>query len=208
MIKDADNLIIRDFKSQDLSQVANILADSFREMYLKIVKLSEEELANFIIETGEISPYAYPGYIVAEVKGEIVGLIMLSWFKQEKSKVTIKISKILHYGWVTTIKLLIMRYLFPEKPKRCVCHITVIAVLEKARRKGIATILLDQGRKIALASGFKKYTLNVDAENKAAYCLYRKTGFEIEKKYRNLIARWILGEKEWYFMSQHLDTLT
>ena len=207
MIKGADNLVIRDFKPQDLSQVANILARSFREMFLKIAKLSEEEMANFIIETGEVPPYAYPGYIVAEENGEILGLIMLNWFKQEKPKVVTKISKIFRYGWVTAMKLLIMRYLFPEKPKRGACHVVVIAVLEKARGEGIATILLKQGRKIALANGLNKYTLNVDAANKKAYRLYQKMGFKIEKKYHNLIARWILDEKEWYFMSQNIDTL-
>ena len=208
MIKDKDKLVIRDFKPQDLSQAANILASSFREMYLKVVKLSEEEMANFIIETGEVPPYAYPGYIVAEEKGEILGLIMLNWFNQEKPKVVTKISKIFRYGWVTAMKLLIMRYLFPEKPKKGACHVTVIAVLEKARGKGIAKILLEQGRKIALANGLNKYTLNVDAANKNAHRLYYKMGFKIEKRYRNLIARWILDEKEWYFMSQNLETLT
>ena len=207
MIKDIDNLVIRDFKPQDLSQVAHILASSFKEMYLKIVKLSEEEMTNFIIETGEVPLYAYPGYMVAEENGEILGLIMLSWFKQKKPKVITKISKILRYGWVTAIKLLIMRYLFPEKPKRGSCHVVVIAVLEKAWGKGIAVKLLEQGRKIAIANGLVKYTLNVDAANKIAYRLYQKMGFEIEKKHHNLIARWILDEKEWYFMSQNTNTL-
>lgn len=207
MIKDTENLIIRDFKPQDLSQMANILANSFREMYLKLAKLSEEEMANFIIETGEVPPDYYPGYIVAEENGEILGLIILSWSKQEKPKVVTKISKIFRYGWVTAMKLLIMRYLFPEKPKRGACHVVVIAVLEKARGKGIAAKLLEWGRKIAIANGLNKYTLNVDTANKTAYRLYQKMGFEIEKKYHNLIARWILDEKEWYFMSQNLDTL-
>ena len=206
MIKDKDNLLIREFQTQDLSQVAYILASSFREMYLKIVKLPEEEMANFAIETGEVSPYAYPGYIVAEEKGEILGVIMLSWFKQEKPKVATKLSKIFYYGFITAVKLLIMRFLFPEKPKRGACHVSVIAVLEKARGKGVATALLEQGRKVALANGFNKYTLNVDASNKNASRLYHKMGFRIEKRYRNLIARWILDEKEWYFMSQNLGT--
>jgi ribosomal protein S18 acetylase RimI-like enzyme len=204
MIKDADNLIIRDFKLQDLSQVANIVASSFREMFLKIVKLPEEEMAKFIIETGEVPPYTYPGYMVAEEKGEIVGVIMLSWSKQEKPKAVTRILKIFRYGWVTAMKMLIMRCLFSEKPKRDTCHVTVIAVLEKARGRGIAKTLLEQGREIAIANGLNKYTLNVDAANKNACRLYQKIGFKIEKKYHNLIARWILDEKEWYFMSQTL----
>jgi ribosomal protein S18 acetylase RimI-like enzyme len=207
-MEDKINILIRDFKPHDLSQVANILASSFLEMYNKIVKLQEVELANFIIETGEVPPDSYPGYIVAEENGEIQGLVILSWFKQEKPKLVTKISKIFHYGWITAMKLLIMRYLFPEKPKRGACHVSLIAVLKKARGKGIAAKLLEQGRIIALANGLNKYTLNVDSTNKVAYRLYQKMGFEIEKKYHNLIARWVLDEKEWYFMSKKLDTLT
>ena len=81
----------------------------------------EEEMANFIIETGDVPPYAYPGYIVADKNGEILGLIMLSWFKQEKPRTTINLSKLFHYGWVTAMKLLVIRYLFPEKPKKDAC---------------------------------------------------------------------------------------
>lgn len=206
MTKYSDNLVIRDFKPEDLRQVANILASSFRDMILKIADLPEDKMADFLIETGDVFPYASPGYIVAQKNGEILGLMRLSWLKQNKPKVAFKISKILCYGWLTTIKLLIMRYLFPEKPKKGDCHVVEIAVLHKARRKGIATKLLCYGQQIALKNGLTKYTLNVDAENSAAYNLYKKMGFVIEKKHRNLIARWILDEKEWYFMSRYLGS--
>jgi len=207
-MENTDSLVIRDFRQQDLSQVASILASSFREMYLKIVRLSEEEMATFVVETGEVPTCAHSGYIVAEKNGRVMGVIMLNWPKQEKPKVATKISKIFRYGWVTAAKLLIMRYLFPEKPKKGTCHVVVIAVSEKARKQGIATMLLDYGRQIALANGLEKYTLSVDVANKSAYSLYNKMGFEIEKKHSNLIARWILDEKEWYFMSQHLTIST
>jgi ribosomal protein S18 acetylase RimI-like enzyme len=203
MTEDTDELVIRDFKPEDLREVASLLASSFREMIVKIADLPQEKMVDFIIDTGDVFPYAAPGYVVAEKNGEILGLMRLSWLKQKKPKVAYRISSFLRYGWLTTAKLLIMRYLFPEKPRKGDCHVNEIAVLEKARRRGVATRLLRYGQQIALENGLTRYTLNVDSENSPAYNLYKKMGFKIERKQRNLIARWILDEKEWYFMSRH-----
>lgn len=200
-----EDIIIRNFQPKDLKQVAGIMANSFRDDLLKLVNLPEDRMVEFLIETGEVSPCPYDGYIVAEKDGKILGIIQLSWLKQGKQRVKLQISKILHYGFYTTVKLLVMRYLFPEKPKRGVCHVSEIAVLKQARKKGIAIKLLLFGEKLAQTKGLYKYTLHVDARNNAALNLYKKLGFIIEKRQRNLIARWLFGVKEWYFMSQLID---
>jgi ribosomal protein S18 acetylase RimI-like enzyme len=206
MAEYTDKLVIRDFRPDDLGQVASILASSFREMLVKIVDLPQEKMVDFIIDTGDVFPYASPGYVVAEKNREILGLMRLTWLKQNKPRVAFRLSSFLRYGWLVTAKLLIMRYLFPEKPRKGDCHVTEIAVLGTARRKGVATRLLRYGQQIALDNGLTRYTLNVDSENSPAYNLYKKMGFKIEKRQRNLIARWILDEKEWYFMSRHLGS--
>lgn len=205
MIREVDGLVIRNFKPGDLKQVASIMASSFRDELLKLINLTEDQMVDFLIETGEVFPHSFPGYIVAEKNGELLGLMKLSWSKQDKPKVRFPISKILHYGWLTTIKLLVMRYLFPEKPIKGACHVAEIAIIQRVRRKGIAIKLLCYGKEIAINNGLTRYTLNVDASNDAAFNLYKKLGFKIEKRRRNLMARWLLGVKEWYFMSQHLN---
>ena len=200
-----EEIILREFQTGDLRQVANITASSFRDSLLKLKNLPEGEMADFLIETGEVFPFPFPGYIVAESNGEILGVIMLTWRNQNQPRARFQISKILRYGWLTTIKLLVMRYLFPEKASKGTCHVSEIAVKQQARRKGIAMKLLCYGKEIALKNGLFKYTLNVDASNISAFNLYKKMGFKIEKKRRNLLARWLMGVKEWYFMSQPLD---
>ena len=137
--------------------------------------------------------------------GEILGVIILSWYKQNQPKVRFQISKVLHYGFLTTIKLLVERFIFPEKPKKGACHVAEIAVKQQARRRGIATKLIYHGKKIALKNGLSKYTLNVESKNSAAFSLYQKLGFKIEKIHHNLLARWLMGVKEWYFMSQNIE---
>lgn len=42
-------------------------------------------------------------------------------------------------------------------------------------------------------------------KNKPALRLYQRTGFELVKKKRNILARWLLGVKVWYFMSQDIS---
>ena len=86
---------IRDFNNDDLSQVASLVADSFREDINRIVKLPDDKMVEFIIEVGEVFPSPFPGYIVAESDGEIVGVMILKWPKQEVPKNKLRLSKAL-----------------------------------------------------------------------------------------------------------------
>ena len=204
--KDMDNLVIRPFKPDDTEQLAAITAHSFMHDWLRIVDLPEEQMAQFLIETGEISPYPFEGYMVAEKNGDILGLIRLKWAGQQIPKTELNIPGISRHGLSTAVKLLLMHFFFAEKPAKDTCHVSELAVKEQARRQGIATELLLFGKKFAAEKGFKKYTLNVDTRNKAALNLYSKMGFNIEKKHRIRLARWLFGTEEWFFMSQTLDT--
>jgi ribosomal protein S18 acetylase RimI-like enzyme len=195
---------IRDFNNDDLSQVASLLASSFREDLNRIVKLSDDKMAEFIIEVGEVLPFPFPGYIIAESNGKIMGVMILRWPKQEVPKNKLRLSKALQYGLPATIKLIAMRYLFPEKPGIETCHVAELAVKENTRKKGIGTALLEYGKVVAKEKGLKKYTLHVDADNGLALRLYQRTGFELVKKRKSILARWLLGVKVWYFMSQDI----
>ena len=195
---------IRDFNNDDLSQVASLVAGSFREDINRIVKLPDDKMAEFIIDVGDVFPFPFPGYIVAESDGEIVGVMILRWPKQEVLKNKFRLSGALRYGLPATIKLIVMRYLFPERPGKETCHVAELAVKENARKKGIGTALLEYGKTVAKEKGLKKYTLHADAENKPALRLYQRTGFELVKKKKSILARWLLGVKVWHFMSQDI----
>ncbi|MFC1899916.1 GNAT family N-acetyltransferase [Chloroflexota bacterium] len=196
---------IRDFNNRDLTQVASLLAGSFREDINRIIKLPDDKMTEFIIEMGEVFPLPFPGYVVAENDGEIMGVMILRWPNQEVPKNKLRFSKALRYGLPAAIKLIVERYLFPEKPGKETCHVAELAVKENARKKGIGTTLLDYGKSMAKEKGLKKYTLHVDAENKPALRLYERTGFELVKKKKNILARWLLGVKVLYFMSQDIN---
>jgi ribosomal protein S18 acetylase RimI-like enzyme len=199
-----DKITIRDFHKDDLSQVASLLANSFREDLNRIVKLSDDKMAEFIIEVGEVLPSPFPGYVIAENNGEIIGVMILRWPKQEVHKNKLILSKAMQYGLPATIKLIAMRYLFPERPGTETCHVAELAVKENGRKKGIGTALLEHGKIVAIENGLTKYTLHVDADNGPALRLYQRTGFELVKKRKSILARWLLGVKVWYFMSQDI----
>jgi len=140
---------IRDFNQNDLPQVANILAVSFREDLNKLVKLPDSKIPKFLIEVGEVMPYPFKGHLVAENDSEIIGVMILKWPKQNVPRVHFKLSKALHYGLYTTEKLMVMRYLFPEKPKKATCHVAELAVKQGAQKQGVGTNLLMYGKEMA-----------------------------------------------------------
>lgn len=197
-------ITIREFKPSDINQVSNILAYSFIDDYKKIVPLPEEQLSNFIIEVGEVPKVPFPGYLVVEKSSEVVAVMILRWPKQNIPKTKLKITRVLRYGLITTFKLMALRYLFPENPKKGTCHVAVLAVKPSTRRKGIAIKLLEHGKKFADNKGLRKYTLHVDVSNSGAIDLYKKAGFQVIKIRRNILAKWLFGEDAWYYMGQSI----
>lgn len=204
MMPENSEVLIRDFRSGDLQQVAALFADAFREDYQKVVNLPQEKIANFLIETGGVFPLPFGGYVIAERSGQILGVMMLTWHRQERPRNRFRLSPALRYGLRTALKLFVERFLFPEKPRKNACHVEAIAVRSDARNRGIGATLLDYGKEIAAGRGLEIYTLHVDAANERAYGLYRKQGFRVIKKHKSLLARWLFGLKEWYFMSQFI----
>ena len=144
------------------------------------------------------------GNVVAENNGEILGAMMLKWRTQKRQKTIFKLSQALHYGWLTTIKLLVERFIFAHKPSSYACHVEALAVRPDAQGRGIGIRLLNYGKEKASKLGLKHHTLHVDPENKKAFNLYRKLGFTVVKKHRYLLARWLFGVEELYFMSQDI----
>lgn len=58
-------------------------------------------------------------------------------------------------------------------------HINTLAVAPESRRQGLATILLNETFRDAIAAGARKATLEVRESNAAALELYRRLGFHV-----------------------------
>ena len=71
-------------------------------------------------------------------------------------------------------------------------YLACVAVDEEARGKGIGTFILKQAIEFAKNHRFKRAVLDVDIDNKGAYKLYRRMGFNIFNKKS---IPWFGGEK-------------
>ncbi len=203
-MQEQEVITIRNVQLGDLKQVADIMAYSFKAKLNRILPLPQKYLSDFLIEVGLVYPCPFPGYIVAEVNGEVVAVMVLKWLYQDRPKMKLKLSKAARYSWLTAFKLLISVYIFQENLREGECHIEEIAVKPEARCRGIGTRLLDFGRELAMQNGLKEYTLHVASSNKAALKMYKKAGFRVVSSKRSFFSVWLSGVKEWHYMVQDI----
>lgn len=195
---------IRDFQPDDLKQVADIMACSFRDEINKIASLPQERLPDFLIGVGLVYPRPFAGYIVADLNGEVVAVMILKWLYQGRPEMKLKLLEAMRYGLLTAIKLFISRRLFRKRLTEGECYIEYIAVKPEARHRGIGVRLLDYGRELALQQGLKKYTLHVASSNEAALKMYNKAGFGVVSRKRSLLSVWLSGVREWHYLVQDI----
>ncbi len=80
-------------------------------------------------------------------------------------------------------------------------RIVTLDVLPEYRRRGIATLLMEECERRARRAGADKAVLEVAARNRAAYALYRKLGY---RRSRRLPGYYQNGEDGWR-MEKQLD---
>ena len=139
-----EEYIIRRFREEDLPSVIHINRSCLPENYTP----------DFFIYHFREFP---EGFLVAEMKGAIVGYIM--------TRVDRGFS---YYPYSTTMS---------EKG-----HVISLAVMPHARRKGIAEKLLRKAIEAIKNKGVKEVYLEVRISNIPAINLYRKLGFKIAKR--------------------------
>lgn len=159
------NFIIREFKLDDLQRV----------IWINQTCLPENYPSFFFVEHFRNFPKAF---LVAEMKGEIVGYIMCR----------------VEFGFSN------IKRGFAKKG-----HIISIAVIPEARRKGIGTSLMVNAMK-ALKEYYKvdEYYLEVRVSNYPAINLYKKLGF---KPVRILKGYYVDGEDA-YLMARSAEDIS
>ena len=161
-------------------------------------------MLGLLMDTGMIYPYPYPGYIVAEDNSGILGVMVMKWKGQERPKFKLEFVKTARkYGWLRLTRLLFGATILEPSPKKGECLIDRVAVRTDTRGRGVGTILLEHGKELATQKGFKKLILYVTSNNEAVR-LYERLGFKILKTQKSLLTEWILGSKEWHYMSYRI----
>lgn len=192
---------IRPFIISDKIAIAKIFIDSFSEKFGKLPKINPDKFNSMIFDT----MVPIHGNIVAELNGEIVGLLYLKSQHIPKHKIN-WIHFIQKYGLINSFHFLLTTFILNfHRVKRDECYISFIGLSPKARGKGIGTKLIEYGEKGTLKYNYiKKYTLFVWEGNKGAYNLYQRLGFKKIKKIKLPLLKLITGYSTAIFMVKHL----
>ncbi|MFA4669281.1 GNAT family N-acetyltransferase [Pyrococcus kukulkanii] len=196
---------IRNFRPSDLERVAEIMALAFEGKFQSLAPMPREEMPRFLTETGAVYSSPFPGYVVAEVGGEVVGVLALKWAGQKRPPGEYPIRRAASkYGWRKVLKLFLGLWLLEYKPKPGECYIEHIAVMPGFQGMGIGTRLLEFGEEFARNNKFERLTLHVASSNERAIRLYMKRGFKTEKVTRSRITQRLFGIPEWRYMVKYL----
>ena len=201
-----ESINIRPFQKSDLMQITDIMVDSFKEKYQRLLNLDQGQLSDFMIKIGVIYPYPFQGYFVAEDKGKILGVMVLKWINQNRPKVKFQFLRASRYGWFNLIKVFVgLSINHMIRLKKGICYIEYIAVKSGEQGRGIGTKLLEFGKTFALKKEFEQFALYVSSLNKKAVKLYTMLGFRIEKSKKSTLTKLLVGIKKWYYMSQNIE---
>jgi ribosomal protein S18 acetylase RimI-like enzyme len=198
------DLIIREFREEDVYQVAKILLSSFQSKFYAIKSFSLEKQIQFFIDASFVDDHSFDGYIVADYKDEVVGVMLLKWKGQNRGVPTNKkslLGLIKNYGLFHVLKMFLLFSLLSEKVANGECYIEHIAVKEGSRGLGIGTRLLEYS--ITYTTGkliLPSTTLYVASSNIQAKQLYERIGFTIKNEKRSLFTKILLHERNWIYM--------
>ncbi|NCB03324.1 MAG: N-acetyltransferase, partial [Spirochaetia bacterium] len=208
-VESFQGLVVREFKEEDLNQVADVLLNSFQSKFYPIKNFDKEKQIQFLIDSSFVSDHPFDGYIVAEYRQQVVGVMSLNYHGQKKgtpNKKTSLFELIKNYGFIPVIKMYSIFSLLEEKVPLGQVYIEHIAVKEEARGLSIGTTLL----KYSLS--YTKETLHlpstslyVASSNTRAKQLYEKLGFVTKGKRKSVITKIAFHEKSWFYMRYDHD---
>ena len=192
-----NELIIRNIKTEDKKDISKIYLDGFNNKVKNLLDLPDECKNDFLDEFGILGTHYKEGYFIAEIDGDIIGLMLLRWVGQRKQKKrhNLKFSLLIKkYGLISTIKTMAKLKLMNHNPKKGEIYIDNIAVSEKARGLGVGSILIDKAFDTAISmKGIDKVSLAVIEDNPKAHKLYKRLGFKDVHKITTRLGKWAVG---------------
>ncbi|WP_273326863.1 GNAT family N-acetyltransferase [Vallitalea guaymasensis] len=191
-----NELKIRNFETEDESNISEIFLDGFYSKVKNLIDLPDEHKIDFLRDFGILGAEYKEGHFIAEVDGDIIGLMLLRWVGQRKQNSRqLKFSQLVKkYGFIPTIKTMAKIIILNHDPKKGEIYIEHIAVSEKARGLGIGSILIEKAFNTAKSmKDIHKVGLAVIEENNRAHKLYKRLGFQDVRKITTSLGKWAVG---------------
>lgn len=204
-MNDIENVNIREFQKKDLKQVADICTYAYYEKFQKTLTLKKGNLANFLIDLGIVPSSSQSGYFIVEKGDKIIGVLILSWKKQNLAKTKINYFSIFSkYGWKNVIDTLIVLKSLDIEPRKEVCIFKSMAIIPDMQKKGFAAKLAKYGIEYAKKEGFKKIGLRIATSNTKAINHIEKLDFKIKKEEKIYYSKLFFGIEKWYYYELEL----
>lgn len=197
--------MIRPFIHSDYHAVTTILLLGFKSKFDRILHLSDAATLSLAKDVGFIEKYAYNGYYIAELDGNVVGVLTLKWKHQHRPGT--QLPKALHlikkYGFKNIFRLFLADQLLTQPLFDDECYIELLGISKEYQHRGIGTALLDKALQHARSMKVhKRLSLHVAADNFSAYNLYRHLGFSVKAKEQSSFTKWLFNVENWYYMSK------
>ena len=197
------NVVIRPFREDDMDRAAHIFTMAFGDKMRSLSGLPEEDWADLLIESRALPLSAFKGHMVAEVDGQVVGIMALDWKgKGPPPKVHGKEDR--RFSWRQRWRVRMAQWVVTVRAKPGDLYVQYIGVVPEVQGSGVGTALLAEGEAIARQRGLMRYTLYVAANNDGARRLYERLGFEERGRVRSRVTRRLFGVEHWLYMVKPL----
>lgn len=200
-----DSVIIRSFQPSDVHVVSHILSECFFDKFHRLISLDKEDISLFLERTGFVLSQSFPGFFVAELNGEVGGILLLKWKDQPVPPADTTAFELIHLGLFRVLKLYVGLWLLNHAPKDKECYVDFIAVNPLYQGRGVGSQLLSFAEEFAANNNLTSLSLYVASQNKGAMALYTRLGFVVQKTVNSLLTRFFVGFDEWKFMSKNVD---
>lgn len=196
-------VLIREAESEDANMIAKVLVDSLPDKFDAIFGEKLKEGRKALAEDYALRK-DFEGVFVAEVDGNVVGVIELSTKDTKKSRTGSLRPYFTPLGFFGTIRAFLAFMILEEKIDENGCYVESIAVSKHFRRRGIGKLLMRKAEEFAKEKQKEYISLYVASDNDIARRLYRKTGFlEIDKE-NSILLKIFLGKQIFVLMRKPL----
>ena len=202
-----ENITIRPYSISDYEQLCTILGTSFASKFGMMIGLDGQDLIAFLRESRSVNEYPHGGYWVASDGQEVLGVIELAAsFLPAKESVALPNPSfsLKRIGLWKTITFFVGSALLSESPAPGEMYVKHIAVLERARGKGIGSLLFEKANELAEKHNCHSLSLHVALSNTGAYNLYQRLGFTTQKTTQSLLMKLFLAQYSWVRMVKPL----
>ncbi len=190
---------VRGFRSEDEEWVTEVFCRAFPEKMMHLVSVPEEEWVDLLMDSGALHLHPFPGHLVAEEDGTILGTIALDWKGQRISKGP-KQPKRGRSRWRDRQKVRFGQWVITERARGNECYVMWICVAPEAQGKGVGAALMGRAEAIGNERGLPRLALYVAASNQGAKRFYERQGMSHEGGLRSRTTAWLFGIREWHRM--------